>query len=132
MCATWRTGPSCSTCRSCGRPGPRSGTGTVRIDQLITCSASCASGQRAIPVSIRRRKTEEDGVTVRGATTRGSADRQASTALAGGHLAAVPQQNGGTLDLAWLVRAAAAGDRAAWERLVDQFSRLLWAMTRDF
>ncbi len=71
-------------------------------------------------------------MTVRGATTRGSADRQASTALAGGRLAAVPQQNGGTLDLAWLVRAAAAGDRAAWERLVDQFSRLLWAMTRDF
>jgi RNA polymerase sigma factor (sigma-70 family) len=37
-----------------------------------------------------------------------------------------------TLDVAQLVRHAAQGDRCAWERLVDQYSRLLWAMTRDF
>ncbi len=36
------------------------------------------------------------------------------------------------IDVAPLVRRAAAGDKAAWEGLVDQFSRLLWAMTRDF
>jgi RNA polymerase sigma factor (sigma-70 family) len=30
------------------------------------------------------------------------------------------------------VRRAAAGDRWAWERLVDQYARLIWAMTRDF
>ena len=35
-------------------------------------------------------------------------------------------------DIASLVRQAAAGDKAAWERLVDQYSRLIWAMTRDF
>lgn len=35
-------------------------------------------------------------------------------------------------DVAGLVRSAAAGDKSAWERLVDQYSRLLWAMTRDF
>jgi RNA polymerase sigma factor (sigma-70 family) len=52
--------------------------------------------------------------------------------LAGGHLTAAPAEDDGALDLAWLVRRAANGDRAAWERLVDQYSRLLWAMTRDF
>jgi RNA polymerase sigma factor (sigma-70 family) len=36
------------------------------------------------------------------------------------------------LDVAWLVRRAAEGDRWAWERLVDQYARLIWAMTRDF
>jgi RNA polymerase sigma factor (sigma-70 family) len=36
------------------------------------------------------------------------------------------------LDVAQLVRGAAAGDRLAWERLVDQYERLIWAITRDF
>src|SRR5215813_1762649 len=36
------------------------------------------------------------------------------------------------LDVALLVRRAAEGDRWAWERLVDQFARLIWAMTREF
>ena len=36
------------------------------------------------------------------------------------------------MDIAWLVRRAAEGDRRAWERLVDQYARLIWAMTRDF
>ena len=36
------------------------------------------------------------------------------------------------LDVAGLVRRAAAGDRWAWERLVDQYARLIWAITRDF
>jgi RNA polymerase sigma factor (sigma-70 family) len=35
-------------------------------------------------------------------------------------------------DVAQLVRRAAKGDRWAWERLIDQHSRLIWAMTRDF
>jgi RNA polymerase sigma factor (sigma-70 family) len=35
-------------------------------------------------------------------------------------------------DVAGLVRRAAEGDRWAWERLVDQYSRLIWAITRDF
>jgi RNA polymerase sigma factor (sigma-70 family) len=35
-------------------------------------------------------------------------------------------------DIAGLVRHAAAGDKVAWERLVDQYSRLIWAITRDF
>jgi len=38
----------------------------------------------------------------------------------------------GTLDVARLVRRAAEGDRWAWERLVDQYARLIWAITRDF
>jgi RNA polymerase sigma factor (sigma-70 family) len=36
------------------------------------------------------------------------------------------------VDVASLVRQAAAGDKSAWERLHDQYSRLIWAMTRDF
>jgi RNA polymerase sigma factor (sigma-70 family) len=35
-------------------------------------------------------------------------------------------------DIASLVRRAAAGDKSAWEGLVDQYARLIWAMTRDF
>jgi RNA polymerase sigma factor (sigma-70 family) len=35
-------------------------------------------------------------------------------------------------DIAGLVRRAAEGDRRAWERLVDQFSRLIWSITVDF
>lgn len=46
--------------------------------------------------------------------------------------AAIPEQDAAALDVALLVRRAAEGDRWAWERLVDQYSRLIWAMTRDF
>jgi RNA polymerase sigma factor (sigma-70 family) len=34
--------------------------------------------------------------------------------------------------LAPLVRAAAGGDRVAWDRLVDRFSTLLWSICRSF
>jgi RNA polymerase sigma factor (sigma-70 family) len=36
------------------------------------------------------------------------------------------------LDIAGLVRGAAAGDRQAWERLVDQYARLIWSITAEF
>ncbi len=72
-------------------------------------------------------------MTVRVSTTRRRADNNGtSPALAAGERAMIPEQDDGAADLARLVRSAAAGDRAAWERLVDQYSRLLWAMTRDF
>jgi RNA polymerase sigma factor (sigma-70 family) len=35
-------------------------------------------------------------------------------------------------DVAQLVRCAAGGDRQAWERLVDQFARLIWSITGEF
>jgi RNA polymerase sigma factor (sigma-70 family) len=35
-------------------------------------------------------------------------------------------------DIARLVRGAAEGDRQAWERLVDQYARLIWSITADF
>jgi RNA polymerase sigma factor (sigma-70 family) len=44
----------------------------------------------------------------------------------------MPRQNLDTPDIARLVRGAAAGDRRAWERLVDQFARLIWAITAEF
>lgn len=35
-------------------------------------------------------------------------------------------------DIAQLVHGAAEGDRRAWERLVDQYARLIWAITAEF
>jgi RNA polymerase sigma factor (sigma-70 family) len=37
-----------------------------------------------------------------------------------------------SLDIARLVRRAATGDKHAWERLVDQYARLIWSITREF
>jgi len=53
-------------------------------------------------------------------------------ALAGSAAMTVARRDEGVPDVATLVRRAAAGDKTAWERLVDQYSRLIWAMTRDF
>jgi RNA polymerase sigma factor (sigma-70 family) len=47
-------------------------------------------------------------------------------------IAAVPEQDAGVPDIALLVRRAAEGDHWAWERLVDQYARLIWSITRDF
>ena len=44
----------------------------------------------------------------------------------------MPGQNLDTPDIAGLVRGAAAGDRRAWERLVDQYSRLIWSIAGEF
>ena len=35
-------------------------------------------------------------------------------------------------DPGWLVTAAAGGDQAAWEALVERFSGLIWAITRAY
>jgi RNA polymerase sigma factor (sigma-70 family) len=35
-------------------------------------------------------------------------------------------------DVAELVRRAAGGDMTAWDRLVDQFARLIWSITVEF
>ena len=35
-------------------------------------------------------------------------------------------------DVGQLVRRAAEGDQWAWERLVDRYARLIWAITREF
>ena len=36
------------------------------------------------------------------------------------------------LDVAWVVRRAASGDKHAWERSVDKCARLSWPITREF
>src|SRR6266496_5553441 len=38
----------------------------------------------------------------------------------------------GAQDVAGLVRQAAEGDHQAWERLVDQFARLIWSITGEY
>src|SRR5579859_6702078 len=47
-------------------------------------------------------------------------------------MAITPQQEFANLDVAALVRQAAAGDKAAWERLVQQYARLIWSITGEF
>jgi RNA polymerase sigma factor (sigma-70 family) len=58
--------------------------------------------------------------------------RQAPDAGSGGAVVAMPEQDVGALDVAGVVQRAAEGDRWAWDRLVEQYARLIWAMTRDF
>ena len=49
-----------------------------------------------------------------------------------GRMTLAVEENDEALDVAGLVRQAAEGDRLAWERLVDQYERLIWAVARDF
>jgi RNA polymerase sigma factor (sigma-70 family) len=42
------------------------------------------------------------------------------------------EQGADATDVASLVRHATEGDRHAWERLVDQFARLIWSITVEF
>ena len=44
----------------------------------------------------------------------------------------MPEQKTDTPDIAALVCGAAAGDRRAWERLVEQYARLIWSITVEF
>ena len=44
----------------------------------------------------------------------------------------MPEQNPDAPDITGLVRCAAAGDRQAWEQLVDQYARLIWSITAEF
>jgi RNA polymerase sigma factor (sigma-70 family) len=44
----------------------------------------------------------------------------------------IGEQGRGAPDIAQLVRGAAAGDHQSWERLVDQYARLIWAITAEF
>ncbi len=44
----------------------------------------------------------------------------------------MPRQDLDGPDIAGLVRGAAAGDRQAWERLVDQYARLIWSITAEY
>src|SRR5215471_12120599 len=47
-------------------------------------------------------------------------------------MAITPEQEIADLDVAALVRRAAGGDMTAWERLVEQYARLVWSITGEF
>ena len=47
-------------------------------------------------------------------------------------MTAMAEQGPDAVDVAQLVRRAADGDRGAWERLVDQYARLIWSITGEF
>lgn len=42
------------------------------------------------------------------------------------------EREAGNSSIEHVVRRAARGDEGAWQHLVDQYARLIWAMTRDF
>ena len=47
-------------------------------------------------------------------------------------MTAIVEDELGSPDVARLVRRAAEGDLQAWERLVDQYARLIWSITGEF
>src|SRR5580704_7356264 len=47
-------------------------------------------------------------------------------------MATLVKQNPDSAKIVGLVRRAAEGDRQAWERLVDQYARLIWSITAEF
>jgi RNA polymerase sigma factor (sigma-70 family) len=73
-----------------------------------------------------------------GDVTAGVSDRYVADAIArnrapaGSRAAGASESREDVADADQLVRRAAAGDRTAWARLVNRYSRLIWAMTRDF
>jgi RNA polymerase sigma factor (sigma-70 family) len=50
----------------------------------------------------------------------------------GPKMAAMAEQGVDSSEVASWVRRAAGGDRQAWERLVDQYARLIWSITVEF
>jgi RNA polymerase sigma factor (sigma-70 family) len=79
-------------------------------------TVGCRTGERPSLQSAGRSGTKEGGLL----------------RLAAGRTRAVLEQDASALDVAALVRRAAGGDHWAWERLVDQYARLIWSLTRDF
>lgn len=65
-------------------------------------------------------------------TTRRRGERAGEQSALTGKSIAIAPADDGAVDVGLLVRQARGGDLGAWERLVDKFSRLIWAMTRDF
>src|SRR5256885_12808742 len=47
-------------------------------------------------------------------------------------MTAIAKDELGSPDVARLVRRAADGDLQAWERLVDQYARLIWSITGEY
>ena len=84
-------------------------------------TVGCRTGERPALQSAGRSGRDEGGLR-----------RQAPAAGLGHTRAEVPGQDASALDVAALVRRAAEGDHGAWERLVDQYARLIWSLTRDF
>lgn len=86
------------------------------------------------PISRRRTgglRAQQSRGRLRVAST-SAPQRRRVTADLGSVAAVKPEEEIVALDVARLVRRAAEGDRCAWERLYDQYARLVWAMTRDF
>ena len=63
---------------------------------------------------------------------RGEEDPGGVTALVSGSVSPARKRDDGSVDISQVVRQAALGDRSSWEQLVSKYSRLIWAMTRDF
>lgn len=63
----------------------------------------------------------------------GESGRRSRTAVRFGRtVAMIPDHDRNAFDAAAVVQRAVAGDHSAWELLVDQYARLVWAVTREF
>jgi RNA polymerase sigma factor (sigma-70 family) len=60
------------------------------------------------------------------------ADLERAVAAVPEQEASKPEREVAAFDAALMVQRAAQGDQRAWEGLVAQYARLIWAMTRDF
>jgi RNA polymerase sigma factor (sigma-70 family) len=102
------------------------------------CGAMGSWGDSSVTSLVADVGRRTDGcIVLRAAARQGGARatgyrRRTETPGSGDAVAAIPEHDAGSADIASLVRRAAEGDRWAWERLVDQYERLIWAMTRDF
>ena len=72
------------------------------------------------------------GMIVTGGTATASRYEDDLGAVPEGAIATPPEVPSGPIDPNILVRRAAEGNHWAWEGLVDQYSKLIWSMTRDF
>jgi len=88
------------------------------VTSLVADAGRYAESRRALQPAGRR-------------GTRASGHLRRADSL-GNAVTGIPERGVGAPDIARLVQRAAEGDRLAWERLVDQYARLIWAMTRDF
>ncbi len=67
-----------------------------------------------------------------GVATISRQDNDLHAGLASRIVAAPAEAPGAAVEVSLLVRRAAEGNRWAWDRLIAKYSRLIWAMTRDF
>jgi RNA polymerase sigma factor (sigma-70 family) len=94
----------------------------------------CPYGAQGVSVICAARHYPEEfrGAGLTGSAARKSGAEENVTYLAAKDVNGLEEEDVTCLDAATLVKRAGEGDPRAWERLVEKFGRLIWAMTREF